>query len=120
MVDDSRKTRSGRSIQQPQTQQQPGIAGIPGPPMMLRQIGEHKWLDGLKMSAAIGKAVIVCAHYGVHSDGYATVFVAYPDGRSRFTGRIPLVDDKLPKSLTDICATSEDIHNYDVQMGYIM
>ena len=118
MVDDSRKTRSGRSIQQPQTQQQPIIAGIPGPPMMLRQIGEHKWLDGIKM-AAIGKAVIVCVHWGVNSDGYATVFIAYPDG-SRFTGRIRLVDDKLPKSLTDICATSEDIHNHDVQMGYIM
>lgn len=119
MVNNSRKTRSGHCIQQPHTQQQPGIAGKPGPPMMLRQIGEHKWLPGIEMAAAIGKAVIVCVHWGVHSDGYATVFVAYPDG-SRSTDRIPLVDDKLPKSLTDICATSEDIHNYDVQMGYIM
>ena len=49
----------------------------------------------------------------------ATYFIAHSDG-IRSTNRIPLVDDKLPKSVTDICATSEEIHNYDVQIGYIM
>ena len=56
---------------------------------------------------------------GENQSVHATYFIAHSDG-SRSTDRIPLVDDKLPKSLTDICATSEYIHNYDFQMGYTL
>jgi hypothetical protein len=102
-----------------QQQPQPHIVGYaPRPPILLRQLGEYKWIPGQEMAAAIGKAVIVCTHYGVYSNGYATIFIAYPNG-SRSTDRVTVVGDRLPKSITEICATREDIHNYEVKMGHI-
>ena len=98
--------------QQPQQQPQQHIVEY------ARQIGEHKWIPCIKMAAAIGKAVIVYIHYSVYSNGYATIYIAYPNG-SRSTDRVTVVGDRLPKSITEICATREDIHNYEVKMGYI-
>ena len=111
--------RTRRWQQQPQQQPQQHIVEYaPRPPIPLRQIGEYKWIPCIKMAAAIGKAVIVYIHYSVYSNGYATIYIAYPNG-SRSTDRVTVVGDRLPKSITEICATREDIHNYEVKMGHI-
>ena len=75
-------------------------------PRLIRQIGEHHWEPAIQYAIHFGRPVIACAYQGVNN-GYATVFIALPNGKKVTQKNIPTrIHNKkihLPKCIENLC-----------------
>ena len=77
-------------------------------PRLIRQIGEHHWEPAFQYAIHFGRPVIAEAYYGPNN-GYATVFIALPNGKKVTQKNIPTRICKytkkirLPKCIENLC-----------------